>query len=127
MKGKKFASTSRKIMPFVVGEEGYVLQEMTGADRSEYLNKMSANRLKIQVGDKTETSIKRLGDLELDILEPCMYYAQLKEVGESDFDIVKIEGRVPLDVINNFPASIVVELISSARELNNLGGEKGNG
>lgn len=127
MKGKKFGSSSRKIVPIMIEGTGYVVQEMTGIDRVNYLNKMSANRLKIQVGDRTETRIQRLGDLELDILEPCLYYANLKEVGEDEFDIIKIEGRVPLDTINNFPASLIVDLVAEARNINNIGGEKGNG
>lgn len=126
MKGRKFATSSRKVVPILIGEQGYVIQEMTGSDRSEYLNKMSENRLKIDVGDKTETRIQRLGDLELDILLPCLYYAEVKEVGD-EFEIVKVLDRVPASIIADMPASLVVELSKEAREVNGLGGKAGNG
>jgi len=126
MKGRKFATSSRKVVPILVGEQGYVIQEMTGSDRSEYLNKMSENRLKIDVGDKAETRIQRLGDLELDILLPCLYYAEVKESGD-EFEIVKVLDRVPASVIAEMPASLVVELSKEAREVNGLGGKAGNG
>jgi hypothetical protein len=125
MKGRKFATSSRKVVPVLIGDQGYVIQEMTGSDRSEYLNKMSENRLRIDVGDKTETRIQRLGDLELDILLPCLYYAEVKE-SRGEFEIVKVLDRVPAEVITQLPASIVVELSKEAREVNGLGGNKGN-
>jgi hypothetical protein len=125
MKGRKFATSSRKVVPILIGEQGYVIQEMTGSDRSEFLNKMSENRLRIDVGNNTETRIQRLGDLELDILLPCLYYAEVQEF-EEHYKILKILDQVPPEVIAQLPASIVVELAKEAREVNGLGGKAGN-
>lgn len=95
-------SLTLKTVSVTLDDKAYLLKEMTGGDRDKYLSTLGA---KLSYGpDGKPTGLKSFDGLQSHGLSLCLYY---EESGK----------KVPITVINQFPAAVQDSLWKAAQEL----------
>lgn len=103
--------------PFCIGVKWYVLKEMDGEARKTFKSKQSS---RVRVSGNQFAGFRDAGEMDLELLELCVFEAEVEHVDGKQVRIKSIGNPVPGSMLRKWRASIVSKLHAKAERMNCL-------